>query len=200
MLFLSVNLNSATHTVTNGNDAGAGSLREIVANANSGDTIIFADTVNYITLTSGVIRITKELTIDGGNDTIRKITIDANNKSRIFYISDVNIPPNVHITVTINNLAFTRGYANSAGDNWDGGAIYSWGVLTTINCNFIQNFADVAPGGAVYALGSDFIAINCNFIQNYNKTNVGGAIYANCRGDGLILINCNFYENSSGLF
>jgi hypothetical protein len=37
----SFNLDSAILTVTNSNDAGTGSLRQTVLDANSGDTIIF---------------------------------------------------------------------------------------------------------------------------------------------------------------
>ena len=68
LTFLTVNIYATTHTVTNSNDTGAGSLRQTIQNANSGDSIVFATDVNYITLTSGQIEITKNLTIDGGNN------------------------------------------------------------------------------------------------------------------------------------
>jgi hypothetical protein len=61
------NLNSATHTVTSSEDAGSGSLREIVAMANANDTIIFADGVDVVWLTTSEIDIDKTLTISGGS-------------------------------------------------------------------------------------------------------------------------------------
>ena len=55
---------AATITVTNTNDSGPGSLRQALANANDGDTINFAVT-GTITLTSGGLGITKNVTISG---------------------------------------------------------------------------------------------------------------------------------------
>jgi hypothetical protein len=68
-------LQAATDTVTNSNDSGAGSLRAVVGAAASGDTIVFDMTAGHVTspivLTSGVIAITKNLTITGpGADTL----------------------------------------------------------------------------------------------------------------------------------
>src|SRR4028118_1654052 len=57
----------ATITVTNNNDSGPGSLRNAIASAAAGDTIIFASSLasKTITLTSGELVIKKDLTIDG---------------------------------------------------------------------------------------------------------------------------------------
>jgi hypothetical protein len=55
---------AATITVTNTNDSGAGSLRQVLAGANNGDTINFAVT-GSITLTSGGLVIDKDVTIAG---------------------------------------------------------------------------------------------------------------------------------------
>src|SRR5947208_14793728 len=64
-----------TITVTNTNDSGPGSLRQALSIANDGDTITFAVT-GTITLTSGGLPITKNLTISGpGAD---QLSIDGN--------------------------------------------------------------------------------------------------------------------------
>ena len=57
---------AATHTVTNTNDSGAGSLREAIAAAASGDTITFNPSLAGQTIAlSTQLDINKILTIDG---------------------------------------------------------------------------------------------------------------------------------------
>src|ERR1043165_4279052 len=55
---------AATITVINTNDSGAGSLRQALAVAHDGDRIIFAVS-GMITLTSGGLGVTKNVTISG---------------------------------------------------------------------------------------------------------------------------------------
>jgi hypothetical protein len=56
----------AATVVTNTNDSGRGSLRQAIADAPAGDTISFAPGVTgAITLTSGAINLTKNVTIQG---------------------------------------------------------------------------------------------------------------------------------------
>ena len=54
---------ATTITVTNGNDSGAGSLRQALAQANDGDTINFDPSVNLVMLTTAELVITKSITI-----------------------------------------------------------------------------------------------------------------------------------------
>src|SRR6516165_7103032 len=57
----------STLTVLNNLDSGAGSLRDAIKNAGSGDTIVFASSLNgqTITLTSGGLAISHSLDIEG---------------------------------------------------------------------------------------------------------------------------------------
>src|SRR6202163_2047981 len=55
----------STITVTTPNDNGAGSLRDAISNASSGDTINFDSGITTINLTSGGFSISKNLTING---------------------------------------------------------------------------------------------------------------------------------------
>src|SRR5438132_4973037 len=72
---IAMQAHAATITVTNTNDSGSGSLRQALTVANDGDTIKFAVT-GTITLTSGGLPITKNLTISGpGAD---QLSIDGN--------------------------------------------------------------------------------------------------------------------------
>ena len=57
----------ATLTVTSGGDTGVGTLRNQIAAAASGDTIVFSG-VTTVTLTSGELVINKNLTINGGTN------------------------------------------------------------------------------------------------------------------------------------
>ena len=171
--------------VTTENDDGPGSLRRIVRDAPNGSKVIFANTVNHITLTSGQIIINKNLTIDGGNrDT--NITVDANGKSRIFYVNN-------NFNVSINNITFTKG--STGGVNF-GGAIFldSFANLTVANCSFIENHTGQS-GGAIFARNGNILrAINCDFIRN--RANIAGGAVELYSGI-FTAINCNFIENST---
>jgi|GEM_PF-1719039 len=135
----------ATITVTSLADSGAGSLRQAVSNANSGDTIAFAANLagQTITLTSGQLEVTagKNLTVDGANSP--GLTISGNNASRIFHLN----PPAVNPTqLTVKNVTLANAYTPDVG-----GAIYSefQGQLVVENVNFNNNTAD-RGGGAIY--------------------------------------------------
>src|SRR5260370_24675236 len=74
-------------TVMNNADSGDSSLRAMLAQASSGDTITFAPSLagQTITLTSGELAIDKSLDIEGlGAD---QLTVSGNDASRVFDIS-----------------------------------------------------------------------------------------------------------------
>ena len=93
--------------MTNALDSGAGSLRAAIKAASSGDTIVFAPSLNgqTITLTSGELAISKSLDIEGpGPD---KLAISGNHASRVFNVSQNQKP----VTVTIAGLTIENGLA-----------------------------------------------------------------------------------------
>src|SRR5438128_827076 len=116
---------AATITVTNINDAGAGSLRAAVVAAVKGDTITFDPTLagKTITLTSGEIAITKSLTINGPG--AANLAISGNHTSRIF---------NINAVTTISGLTFTNGQTTG-----DGGAIITSFNVTLNSVSFTGN-------------------------------------------------------------
>ena len=107
----------AVFSVSNLNDAGAGSLRDAITQANSAagaDEIVFvgAATSGVIALTSGELLIDETLTINGpGQD---QLTIDAQQNSRVLNFQvDTNFD-NTFDNLTLSGLTLTRG--NSSGD------------------------------------------------------------------------------------
>ena len=108
------------------------------------------------------ISITNNMTITGldQNGTI----IDGEGTSQIFTIS-------AGVTVTIENLTLTNGYATT------GGAVYDEGDLTIQNCNIINNTADY--GGGIYTSTNSACTIIDSTISSNTATNYGGGIAIN---------------------
>lgn len=150
--------------VTNLNDAGAGSLRQAILNANANgpaDTI-FLQTFGTITLTSGELSITDNVTIIGPGAPL--LTISGNNASRVFYI-------NAGFTANLSGLTITGGKPAS---NESGGGITNAGTLNLRNCVVFGNTA-TGSGGGIYSTGNLDVT-NCT-IRN-NTANGGGGIHA----------------------
>lgn len=113
-----------TLSVTNGDDSGAGSLRQAVADAVGGDTISFSG-VTTVVLTSGSITIDKDLTIDGGSG----VTIDAEGNSPILFVGPSS-------SLDVNDVAFLNGA------NGYGSAIENRGnTVNILRCTFSGNSA-----------------------------------------------------------
>ncbi|MDR0773564.1 MAG: hypothetical protein LBE46_04610, partial [Wolbachia pipientis] len=199
-LFTAFNLNSATHTVTNGNDAGAGSLRQIVLDANSGDTIIFAPNVSTVTLTTVQITIDKSLTINGGigdkrvaigRDTTEYEYGDGHPgtytiRLRIFRFegSDNNLK--------VKNLIIENGKSDARSGGIDIGGQNN--NFTAINCVFRNNQG--FSGAAICSFGTnEVISINCLFYSNQSY-GVGSAVCIAYSGS-FIAINCSFSQNET---
>jgi len=110
----------STRTVQNNLDSGAGSLRDAVTNAKSGDTLVFAPGLNRqtITLTSDELAIKKRLDLEGPGASL--LAISGNDTSRVFDISQ-------GLDVEIAGLTITHGLAETAGgggnENGGGGAV-----------------------------------------------------------------------------
>src|SRR5262249_19811158 len=92
----------STLTVTSPKDHGVGTLRAEIAAANANDVIVISSKLDgqTITLTSGELDITKNLTILGPG--AGQLKISGNDSSRVFEVA-----PN--ITVTLSGLTITGG-------------------------------------------------------------------------------------------
>ena len=100
----------ATITVTSLNDSGAGTLRQAILNASSGDTINFAVT-GTIALTNGELVIRKNLTIRGPGRT--NLAVDPGLTSRAFQITNA--------TVLLSDLTIRN--AKPLPESYGGGAV-----------------------------------------------------------------------------
>jgi len=168
LIFLGLNItlfcgHGATVYVSNNNDSGSGSLRQIVIDAKDGDQIVFSPALynRTILLTGGEITIDKSITLDGmgGADmahTPTNIILDGDNQSRIFKILGAQTK------VTVKGLNLTGGYADL------GGAVYiASGTASFHFCTFERNHAEI--GGAFYVSGNGTLNI-MNSTINGNKT------------------------------
>ena len=150
---------AATVTVTNTNDSGAGSLRQVIADAAPGDTIVFAAGVTgAITLTSGELSINKDLTIIGPGAS--SLAISGNNASRVL---------RVYNTASIYGVTIRNG--NAA----DGGGIFNTGTLTLNNVIVTSNTATNNGGGINNNTGGTLTLTDVT-ISNNTATGDGGGM------------------------
>jgi predicted outer membrane repeat protein len=176
-------------TVTSLADSGAGSLREAIATANSGDTIQFDPSLanSTITLTSGQIEINKNLTIDGSNSA--GLTISGNNASRIFdlrWTTDFQ-PTNL----TLKNLTIANGQTTGIGKAAAGAGIRTdqQTTLTVENVQFNNNKASGLGGGAIYSgYRSKLTIIESEFNSNDSSQALDDNSQLSEHGGGAILI------------
>ena len=127
--FLEVRALLSTLVVANTNDSGPGSLRQAVADAPSGSTILFANSLKgeTITLTSGVLSINQNLNIDGPG--AAKLAVSGGGASQVF---DIGSSANV----TISGLTITDGMSTATGV---GGGIVNAGDLTLDGTDVTNN-------------------------------------------------------------
>ncbi len=173
--------------VDNLNDSGDGSLRAAVAEANatSGADVIQFDFESggpyAITLTSGELLITDDLTIEGLGSA--GLTISGNDNSRIFNVVEPADNPDefifIDIFVSIQGLTLTDGSAV------DGGAIRNESATLYLTDVTVTGNSATGKGGGIYTLGEDFggygggettLIINDSQITS-NQGGLGGGIY-----------------------
>jgi hypothetical protein len=162
---------AAIHTVSSAGNAGAGTLREALANAGEGDYIALP-AGQTITLTATLPEITKSLTIQGNGVTLTQSGIAAGAASQLLYISSSSA-----------EVAISRLHFKGARTTDYGGAIRNTGKLTLESCIFSDNQTTAGfsgGGGAIYTAAGTTLAVSgCTFYGNANSSSYGdgGAIY-----------------------
>ncbi|MEL6852394.1 MAG: choice-of-anchor Q domain-containing protein, partial [Bacteroidota bacterium] len=184
MLFLLLPSCLSALTVLNTNDSGAGSFREAVALTPAGGTVNFDASLSgaTITLTTGVINIAKNLTIEwtGSGD----VTLDGDNNQQILTIAAGAI-------VTINNLEFIDGFLGFG----SGAAIENLGTLTVQNCSFTGCSTGLGNGGAIYNRDGALTLNTCDFTNNTAPD--GGAVASfQSAGTASLIINGGTYSGN----
>ncbi len=170
---MSLTTYAATFTVTVTSNAGAGSLRQAIIDANNApgaDTIDFAANP-FQTIQSNRIQISSELGITGD------LTIDASNTkgvevtsfgtSRIFNITNA--------TVQLNNLSIFSGSVTAPAN---GGCIVVNGGTTTINNSIVWACNSTGNGGGIYVQSGNLIFQNSTLSIN-SATLSGGGLFIN---------------------
>jgi hypothetical protein len=105
LLLSATDMLAATITVTNGNDSGAGSLRQAIIAASLGDTINFAPSVTTVTLTSDELVIDKNLTITGPG--ANRLTVTTNPPPFSIYFRIFNISSST-VTVSVSGMTISN--------------------------------------------------------------------------------------------
>lgn len=190
---------AASIPVTNCNDSGAGSLRDAISGAASGDTIDMTGlSCSTITLTTGMISIGQDdLTLQGPG--MLALEVSGDDASRVFW----------HIgdgTLRINDMMVSHGYkylADGALGNPAGGCVFSAGEVTMDHawakyCKAESSDVDTSVrGGAIYAkLG---LGLNSSFITSSEAEStafeaLGGGAYSQ---GPVVLIDSIIESNSS---
>jgi hypothetical protein len=140
-------------------DFGDYSLREALAQAQDGDTILFPPWIDEIVLSGSSLTIADDVEIDG----FGALTIDGNGGSRVFSVSS-------GVEATIRGLTITGG--NVTGD---GGGISNAGDLTLDQVIVKTNDASNA-GGGVYVATTGYLTLNNSTIDD-NDALYGGGIF-----------------------
>jgi len=179
---------AAPFTVSSLNDAGGGSLRQAITDANaaaSADTITFSVSgIIFLSSTLPTLTDAAGLTIDGTGQTV---TISGSNAVRVMLVA-------ANASLTVKNLTIVDGSAT--GDY--GGGIENNGTTTVLDCTFSHNSAVSGLGGGINNRpGGTLTVTNSTFSGNDATSGFGGAIYSS--GIGVAITNSTFSANIAGL-
>jgi hypothetical protein len=210
-----------TRTVTNSNDSGPGSLRQAVSAASDGlDVIQFAPGVTNITLTSGELDISADLSINGPG--ANALTIQSAFSSSVFavyktavtlWISGLTLTHSVfsirsagnteieacvldsNHTAIYNTPDGTMSIFDSTISNNVNSGIDNWGSITIDRCTISNNsgggIGNNYDGGSMSITNSTISGNSCTYVSDGG--NAGGGIY---NVGELTISNCTISGNS----
>jgi len=162
-----VTVNCGSTVVTNGNDSGAGSLRDVILQACPGSTITFQSGLSTITLTSGEFLLNKSLTFQGPGANLLTIQRSAAGGTPLFSIFVILDPS---VTTNISGLTLSN-----ADWNANGGAIRNSGTMTISGVTLSNNHTTVG-GSAILNAGTGNLTLS-NSTLSGNRSDILAAIY-----------------------
>jgi len=200
----------STLTVMNNLDSGPGSLRADIAAANSGDTIVFDQSLKGKTITlagsPGELYIDKNLDIEGLG--AKNLAISGGGYSRVFEVA-------TGVQVTLAGMTIENGNSkpNSNGVVWTdnyydhGGGILNRGTLTLNSCTVSGNTAYSVGGGIANEQGATMTIAGCTLSRNtvygelpvqdpYSLNPGGGGIY----NDGTMTLSGSTVTQNSAVY
>ncbi len=169
--------------VTSTLDSGAGTLRQAIADAAPGDTILFDNSLSGLTITlSSQLAIAKNLTIDGSALPVT-ITLNGNHATRILFISS-------GARVTLNRLQFSAGAVNVY--NEGGGLYIASGAVVTLTHSAVLS-CTAGWGGGIYGEMATLTVQDSTFAGN-SATSGGGIT----NGAGTLTVQGSTFTGNSG--
>ena len=203
--------------VTSNGDNGPGTLRDIINNSCSGSVVTFdPSVVGTIALTSGELKITKAITINGPGANV--LAISGNSLSRVFELAGtINIsgltiknglskPDGTDFfggmgvlvtsgTVNLTDSVITNNDATNSGNSQGGGVDNEGGILTLSRCAVTNNTASFF-GGGIYSEGAGSTTILNSTIAG-NTTGTGGGGGGIGYASTVTLTNSTVFGNSA---
>ncbi|NQU11810.1 cadherin-like domain-containing protein, partial [bacterium] len=186
-----------THVVTNTNDSGSGSLRQAIANANTGEIIDLSGLSGTIALTSGELTIDKSVALRGpGADTL---TISGSDLDHV-----IQVEAGAHVAVDLSGLRIADGRSDDDGlRGFAGAGIYSYfSDVTLVDVVVADNICtglDIEKaGGGIFNAFGNMSLVNTHVVNNtvvHPESSSGGGIH-NYYGN-VILENSTVANNTA---
>ena len=153
-------------TVSSSADRGAGSLREAIYKADSGDTIKFDSSLSDRTITlESFIGIRKSLTIDGSD--VPGLTISGGEQTNILRLGKENE------SLTVRNLTLADSYYKATA----GGAI--WAIdNSTVNIENVNFANNVSGGAALHGQAGSIIKVTDSTFDNNDGAKISDKSYS----------------------
>lgn len=206
-------VNTCLLMVTSNADSGAGSLRNVLADAVDGDVIAFD-----LPAESNVIAVASTLQLPENRFGTQGVTIDGYNGGNGVVLdgggSNALVRVNYGNSVTLENVVFRNAIQSISMGRYDKVASVhvknctfennrknsavsnNHGIFDAENCLFRNNISTAAGSpGAIENIGAKCVVRNCSFVGNRATTGHGGAIEAHTTQ--LLVIGCTFSGNAS---
>jgi hypothetical protein len=169
---------AATLTVTSPLESGAGTLRQMLFDADAGDTIVFD--LNYpavLQVSIGALTLGTPVSIVGPG--AYNLALDATGNGQSIFI----VPPGG--SADISGLGLRNGSA---------GAVRNGGMLTLSHMLFEDNRTPIGGGSGGAILNTGVLAVSDSIFRGNHGTSSAGALFNN--GDATIE-RCSFIDNES---